>query len=183
MVRGPRAYHGASLWADQVRRRIAQIFSCVGGANLSANDGSGSTCAFLLRELRKVAAQWLLVCSTHNVLKIWRVQWRLCGFRATGARRGRRRAQVTSLPAPDTPQRNNSSEYSDRTLVALRQELQQRQEAHRQEVHVAHENLAAQVAGAKTLVTTVRNLAIGGIGLSLITLALLGWAVVMLVRG
>lgn len=30
---------------------------------------------FLLRGLEKVAAEWQLICLSHNLLKIWRVQW------------------------------------------------------------------------------------------------------------
>jgi transposase len=30
---------------------------------------------FLLRGLAKVAAEWQLVCLTHNLLKIWRIKW------------------------------------------------------------------------------------------------------------
>ena len=69
------------------------------------------------------------------------------------------------------------------SVSAVRQELEQRHEAHRQELVAVQENLGAQVAGAKAVVTTVRNLALGSIGLSLIALALLGWLVVTLARG
>jgi hypothetical protein len=65
----------------------------------------------------------------------------------------------------------------------LRKELEQRHEAQRQEVLAVQENLGAQAAGTKALVTTVRNLALGSFGLSLITLALLGWLVLTLGRG
>ena len=36
---------------------------------------------FLLRGLEKVAAEWQLICLTHNLLKIWR---RACGAGASG---------------------------------------------------------------------------------------------------
>lgn len=38
---------------------------------------------FRLRGLRKVAAEWLLVWLTHNLLKIGRAPWRPSGLRAT----------------------------------------------------------------------------------------------------
>ena len=34
---------------------------------------------FLLRGLDKVAAEWQLICLTHNLLKLWRVQWKPAG--------------------------------------------------------------------------------------------------------
>jgi hypothetical protein len=54
---------------------------------------------FLLRGLRQVRGQWALICTTHNVLKLWTTLRRRSrrpseGLRAlSGSRKAERRAQ------------------------------------------------------------------------------------------
>lgn len=61
------------------------------------------------------------------------------------------------------------------SITDLQEVLEQREEAHRQEIQALKEDLSAQHANIKAVVDTVRNLALGSIGLLVIALALLVW--------
>ena len=69
------------------------------------------------------------------------------------------------------------------SLSSFRREFEQQYTAHREEVKVVREELGARVAGSTAAITAVRKLAIGSIGLSLVTLVILGWVALTLVRG
>ncbi len=112
-----------------------------------------------------------------------------------------------TLRSIGTPELLHRMEVIRGELITLRQEIKQQHEAYHQEIRSVQEGLGAQVAGVKTLVTTVRNLVeyakglkeetagvktlvttvrnlvLGCIGLSLITLGLLAWLVLTLGRG
>ena len=54
---------------------------------------------FLMRGLEKVSAEWQLICSTHNLLKIWRRASVGATSRGSGARRGLGRGRKVQSPA------------------------------------------------------------------------------------
>lgn len=69
------------------------------------------------------------------------------------------------------------------SINSFRRDFEQQYTAHREEIKVVREELGARVAGSTAAINAVRKLAIGSIGLSLVTLAILGWVALALVRG
>lgn len=69
------------------------------------------------------------------------------------------------------------------SVTTLRDLLEQREEEHRLQMAAIKQELCAQLADTKAAVGTVRNLALGAVGLLVIVVALLGSLVLQIVRG
>ncbi len=68
-------------------------------------------------------------------------------------------------------------------LLTLRQQLDQQHESLQHKTQDLQANLNTQLESTKALTKTVRNLALGSIGLSLITLAAIAWLILTLLQG
>ena len=79
---------------------------------------------------------------------------------------------VETLRSIGTPELLRGQEALASEVTALRQDLEGTQE-----------KLSSHFAGARAAVRTVRNIALGNVGLLAITLALLGWLALSLGRG
>jgi len=69
------------------------------------------------------------------------------------------------------------------SVATLRDLLEQREEEHRREIEAIKKELGMQQADTKAAVGTVRNLALGTVGLLVIAVALLGMLLVSIPRG